>query len=452
MYAIIDIETTGGNPHRDRITEIAILLHDGKRIVREYDTLINPERKIPPFVSRMTGITDAMVAQAPRFYEVARQIIELTENAVFVAHNSSFDYHFIQSEFRSLGYEYTRQQLCTYKLSRKLMPGMESYGLGKLCNQLNIPNYSRHRAVGDAQATAILFDMLLEKQPEGFLNGGLLAGKRVINEIPAFIKNLPEKTGVYYLFDKAGEIIYIGKSNNIKKRVAGHFHANSSRKSLEMAGQIAEVNFEITGSELAALLLESDEIKKHQPLFNRRQRRHFFNFGLYSFTDSEGYINFRIEKTSHEGYPIATFSNRDMGKEFLVNLIQEHQLCQNLCGVFGTQGACFYYSVKKCLGACLGLEPAEEYNRRAEAAMDKASMPYSNLLVVDKGRTELEKFLVLIAAGKVQAMGFVMPEQVQAFTPANLENLISPAKDNRDARLIVSSFVRNKRVEKTIPL
>ena len=452
MYAIIDIETTGGNPAKDKITEIAILVHDGNQIVEEFVTLINPERKIPPFISRMTGITDSMVVHAPKFYEVARQIVELTQNTVFVAHNSSFDYHFIQNEFRGLGYEYNRQKLCTYKLSRKLLPGMDSYGLGKLCKQLNIQNHSRHRAAGDAMATARLFDILLMQNPEEFLNGGFSSNKISAIETPDYIKELPEKTGVYYLYNNAREIIYIGKSKNVRKRVASHFSGRSTRKSLEMAGQIMDVSCEITGSEMAALLLESEEIKKHQPLYNRRQRRHFFNFGLYSFTDEGGYINLRIDKTGIAELPIATFANKELGKEFLTKLIGAYQLCQNLCGMFGTNGACFFYSVKKCRGACIGLEPADDYNKRVAEAIENASMPYTDLLVIDRGRNDDEKFLVMILAGKIQAMGYANPDQMQALNPAHLQNLLRPANDNRDARLIVSSFVRSKRVEKTVPI
>ncbi|HSV88075.1 MAG TPA: exonuclease domain-containing protein, partial [Bacteroidales bacterium] len=445
------VETTGGNPFRDKITEIAVLVHDGNQIVEEFVSLINPERKIPGFISRMTGITDEMVMRAPKFYEIARELVEITRDKIFVAHNASFDYHFVRNEFKALGYDYSRQQLCTYKLSRRLLPGKASYGLGKLCRELNIENHSRHRAAGDAMATARLFDILLEKHPQGFLNGSVIAISKLVNELPDFIQTLPEKTGVYYLYNLTNELIYIGKSKNIRKRVAGHFVSQSSRKAVEMANQIKGVNYEITGSEVAALLLESEEIKKHQPIYNRKQRRHFFNYGLYSFTDENGYLNLRIDKTSNEGYPVATFSNKELGKEFLTNLIVSHNLCQNLCGLFGTSGACFYYSVKQCRGACIGLEQADEYNERVTNAIEKAAMPYPNLLVIDKGRTDDEKFLVLVLSGKIHAMGYALPDQIQAMTPGHIENMLQPASDNRDARLIVNSFVRNKRVERTVP-
>jgi DNA polymerase III subunit epsilon len=455
MYAIIDIETTGGNPYRDKITEIAVYIHDGKKVIKEYCTLINPERRIPPFITRMTGITDEMVARAPKFYEVARHLVELTNDMVFVAHNVSFDYNFVRNEFKSLGFDFTRKNVCTVKLSRKLIPGRSSYSLGRLCQELQISINNRHRAAGDALATVKLFELLLSKHPEGFLNGfpGTFNGRSAIHDAvsPEMLNNLPSKTGIYYFFNQKDEIIYIGKSRNIRQRVMSHFSSIRSQKSLEMAGQVRRIDFEETGSELAALLLESDEIKRHQPLFNRRQRRNFFNFGLFSFTDQDGYLNLKIDKTSNGQAPATSFANKEQGREFLFKLVGKYQLCQNLSGLFSTSGACFQYAVKQCRGACLGLEPPESYNRRVEEAFEYASLPAQNIIVVDKGRNYGEKFLVMIEGGKLCAMGYAEPDQMQAMTPGSLAEWLKPAADNRDTRLIISGFIRNKRIEKVIP-
>jgi DNA polymerase III subunit epsilon len=161
MYSIIDIETTGGNSKCEKITEIAVFVHDGVNVVGEFSTLVNPERNIPGFITEITGITNEMVASAPKFYEIAREIIKLTENNIFVAHNASFDYGFVCEEFRQLGYLFERDKLCTVKLCNKLIPGLRSYSLGKLCSEINIPLNNRHRARGDALATVQLFEMLL---------------------------------------------------------------------------------------------------------------------------------------------------------------------------------------------------------------------------------------------------------------------------------------------------
>lgn len=166
MFTIIDIETTGNHYKYGHITEIALFRHDGVKVVRSFSTLINPEIDIPYFITKLTGISNEMVKSAPKFYEVAREIIEITDNSIFVAHNVQFDYRFVKEEFNRLGYDYQRKTMCTVQLSRKLIPGHRSYSLGKLCNDLNININGRHRAEGDALATVKLFEILLKKNKE----------------------------------------------------------------------------------------------------------------------------------------------------------------------------------------------------------------------------------------------------------------------------------------------
>ncbi len=163
MFAITDIETTGGNYKTGKITEVAIYIFDGEKIVDSLVTLVNPECAIPWYITRITGITDEMVMNAPKFYEIARQIVELTANKIFVAHNVNFDYNFIKQEFKELGYNYNRKKICTVEMSRKYLPGFKSYSLGKICANLGIAINERHRAVGDALATVELFSLLLKK-------------------------------------------------------------------------------------------------------------------------------------------------------------------------------------------------------------------------------------------------------------------------------------------------
>jgi DNA polymerase-3 subunit epsilon len=286
MYAIIDIETTGGNPRTDKITEIAVLVHDGKKVVNEFSTLINPECKIPYYISQITGITNEMVSNAPRFYEVARQLVEITEHAVFVAHNVAFDYGFVRQEFKRLGYDFSREQLCTVRLSRKIIPGHRSYSLGNLCDVLNIQITGRHRAMGDAEATVKLFDILLQSesiaQTSFIVNPSSLPRDLHPNLDPSIFKKLPEEPGVYYFYNSKLELVYIGKSKNIRNRVLSHFSNNFSNKAIKMRAQVADISYEVTGNELIALLRESHEIKKFKPLYNRAQRRSLFRYGLFT--------------------------------------------------------------------------------------------------------------------------------------------------------------------------
>ena len=166
MYAIIDIETTGSTYKSGKITEIAIFIHDGFEIVDSFSSLINPECYISDFITRLTGIDNEMVRKAPRFHEVARKVVEMTTGTVFVAHNVSFDYKFIQEEFIRLGYDYQRKTLCTVRMGRKYLPGHRSYSLGKICGELGISINGRHRAAGDALATVKLFEMIMDRKAE----------------------------------------------------------------------------------------------------------------------------------------------------------------------------------------------------------------------------------------------------------------------------------------------
>ena len=226
MYAILDIETTGGQFNEEGITEIAIYKFDGHQIVDQFISLVNPEIPIQPFVVKLTGINNAMLRSAPKFYEVAKRIIEITEGCVLVAHNADFDYRILRTEFRRLGYDFNTKTLCTVELSKKLLPEQTSHSLGKLVRALGIPMADRHRASGDAMATVKLFKMLLDKDLEKEIISSLIKSeiqKGIAPKLLDIIANLPSKTGVYYIHNEKSKIIFIGKSRNIKKRVNQHF-------------------------------------------------------------------------------------------------------------------------------------------------------------------------------------------------------------------------------------
>jgi DNA polymerase-3 subunit epsilon len=295
MYAIIDIETTGGSAQIEKITEIAIYQHDGTQITAEFVSLVNPERNIPYFITNLTGITNEMVEDAPRFYEIAKKIIELTEGRIFVAHNARFDYSFIRQEYKSLGFNFKRNILDTVALSRKLIPGHKSYSLGNICTDLSISINGRHRASGDALATVKLFELLIAKDIE--MNGArsaLTKNTRVSKLHPQLdiskIDNIPDEPGIYYFYNEKGDLIYIGKSRNLQQRITTHLSNNSTNRAMEMRDQIADIDWERTGSELIALLKESHEIKVNKPIYNRLQRRSVFQWGIFRYTDTNGYI------------------------------------------------------------------------------------------------------------------------------------------------------------------
>ena len=310
MYAIVDIETTGGKYNEEGITEIAIYHHDGKKITDQFISLVNPERAIQPFVEKLTGINTKMLRNAPRFFEVAKRIIEITENCLIVAHNADFDYRILRMEFKRLGYNYERKSLCTVSLSKQLLPEMESYNLGKLVHSLGIPISERHRAQGDALATVKLFELLLEKDSNKEIFKSQIKAFRK-HQLPSkylsVIDELPTSTGVYYLHNAMGDILYIGKSNNIQKRVRTHL-TSSDRKAQKIQRKLHKVNFETTGSDLIALLKEQHEIKKNQPRINKEGRYRLYPVGI------------RIDKqTSYHQLLLEQVRNERLGKPPLAN-------------------------------------------------------------------------------------------------------------------------------------
>lgn len=438
MYAIVDIETTGLSPANEKITEIAIYIHDGEEIVDEFSTLINPEKKIPYRITHMTGINNQMVENAPKFYEVAKQIVELTENKIMVGHNVRFDYGFIRNEYKSLGYNYERKTLDTVKLSRKLIPGRKSYSLGRLCKDLEIENTSRHRAAGDAMATTLLFELLLsiDDHPEDISLKGIQSGVS-----KSLVENLPTSAGVYYFYNKDKELIYVGKSINIHDRVMSHLNNNLHKKAIDMKNQLVDVDYNITGSELVALLLESEEIKKNQPRYNQSQKRTYFNYGLYSFVDDNGYSNLKIIKIIDELSPLYTYSSLQEGKEHLAKLCDDYNLCQKLCGLYDTVGACFHYQIHSCKGACIGKEIYADYNKRVALSLDNYQFKSQNFFVVDKGRSEEECSVVKVENGKYAGFGFLTKEEADKDL-AMLHDCIVKYRDNKEVRRIIVSYLK----------
>ncbi|NBC82658.1 MAG: GIY-YIG nuclease family protein [Bacteroidetes bacterium] len=448
MYAIVDIETTGGMARHERITEIAIFLFDGHAIINELVTLINPERPIPYHITALTGITNEMVAEAPKFYEIAKQIIEITDKATFVAHNVSFDYGFIKQEFKNLGYTYRRPKLCTVKLSRQIIPGHPSYSLGNLCKSLNITLNDRHRAAGDALATVELFKLLLKTNQQQH-KIDFEAGFSIRGLHPQLNKQellqLPEEAGVYYFFDEQDQLIYIGKSINIQKRVISHLSNEKSRRSIDMKSAIAKIDYERTGSELVALLLESDEIKKHKPKFNRAQRRNGTNYGIYYKHNSENYICFSILKNAEqEDIPLTTFNSQREARETLYKWTEAYKLCQKLCGLYHSAGACFYYGLKECYGACCGAESPDDYNIRAQKLIDKLSFQSQNFYIVENGRDIDEKAIVKVLNGKYFGFGYVHNDFLSHNYMNGLDDCIKSYPDTRDTRIILKSYLQSK--------
>lgn len=411
-YAVVDIETTGGFAAGNGITEISILIHDGEQVVERYDTLINPLQQIPAYIEALTGITNDMVQHAPVFSEVASEIYRLLHDKVFVAHNVNFDYSFIRYQLGRCGYQLQCKKLCTVRLSRKLYPGFPSYSLGKLCGCLNITITDRHRAGGDATATAILFGLLIGRDSEGEILRALNRSSKEQALPPHLSKEqvdkLPGDPGVYYFKDQKGKVVYVGKAKNLKKRVCSHFSGNNtSRQRQDFLKSIYHVDFEVCATELMAFILEAAEIKRLWPSNNRAMKRFEQKYGIYSFEDQNGYLRLGIDKSNKTNKALFTFNSLLDGHTLLRNLIESNRLCEKLCFIQKGVGCCKGYPDQKCLGACCGEEGAEEYNIRVSEAINQLSSYQPTFALIDKGRSEDEKSCLWVEKGQFYGMGYI---------------------------------------------
>ena len=445
MYAIVDIETTGGYAGYHKITEVAVYHHDGMNITDNFRLLLNPGRSIPYFITGLTGIHAEMIKDAPAFEEVAKEIYSWLDGRVFVAHNAHFDYSFLKKEFEDAGISWSSKKLCTVRLSRRIIPGLRSYSLGRLAESLGIPIIDRHRAGGDAEATAKIFDVLLKRDNEGTIAKALKrnSGETILppNLPRSEFDKLPAKAGVYYFHDAKGKVIYVGKAINIKRRIAGHFTGDAREwNRSNIRNEIHQISFELTGTELIALLLEALEIQRLWPRYNLAQKYRVEEWGIYDYEDRKGYIRFSVTLRSRGSRPLISFTSKGDAWNFMWEKIREHQLCSKLCGLQKTAGACYEHQAGSCKGACLNLEEPLPYNQRVTGAISSISDNHESLAVIGRGRTGDERSIVLVEKGNFLGFGFV-DKSVTVSSMEEAKMYVKPAKENRMTQNIINSFL-----------
>ncbi|RYZ56430.1 MAG: DNA polymerase III subunit epsilon [Sphingobacteriales bacterium] len=437
LYAIVDIETTGSYAMGNGITEIAIVVHDGRQILHTYETLINPNRHIPLFIQSLTGISNEMVRNAPSFQEVAGHIYEILQDKVFVAHNVNFDYSFVSHHLQACGYSWTAKKLCTVRLSRKIVPGLYSYSLGKLCHQLGIEHTNHHRAGGDAMATARLFSLLVERDERSAILE-MLRGRNKEQYLPPHlpveqVETLPENPGVYYFYNAAGKVIYVGKAINIKKRVRSHFSNNKpGKQKQDFLKDIHRISFKETATELMAHILESTEIRRLWPVHNRSQRGYLPQFGLFMYEDQRGIKRLAIEKHKPIFRPIYTFNTITEGHQRLRELIREFELCPRLCNLATSHSCETAITTGDCSGNCA--EPSEVYNKRVESAIGWLEKHLPTFAYIDKGLRADQQSCILVRKGNFFGMGYIADRNL-VHNLEKLEQQLEPLQDN--------DFIRN---------
>ncbi|MEJ7610343.1 MAG: exonuclease domain-containing protein [Ferruginibacter sp.] len=430
MYAIVDIETTGGHAAANGITEIAIHVHDGERTVQHFTTLINPERSVPSFITALTGISNAMVASAPLFSDVAEKIHALLIDNIFVAHNVNFDHSFVAHHLKKCGYELNVKKLCTVRLSRKTFPGLPSYSLGRLCSSLGVCIEDRHRADGDARATEIIFNKILKEGGKEHIDKML---KRTSSEqwLPVQLEKhkitaLPPAPGVYYFHDGKGKVIYVGKAINIRKRVSSHFtHNDDGHRRQHFLRLVADITYKECANELHALVLESTEIKKLWPKYNYSQKQPGQKYALYSFEDNRGYLRLAIDKRRKNLASVYSFNLLHEGQVLVRKMIEEFGLNHKLCYIdktpFNETDLDF-------------TDEPDLYNRKVQNALQNLEAELPTFALVDSGKSENENLCFLVERGNFWGMGYI-PSNTEPINIHSLKDSLQPYADN--------DFIRN---------
>ncbi len=428
MYAIVDIETTGGHATANGITEIAIILHNGKEIEGRFQSLINPGISIPRYITSLTGITNEMVQHAPRFDQLSGNLFNLLKGRVFVAHNVNFDYSFIKHHFSEAGYDWFAKKLCTVRMARKVFPGFTSYSLGNLCRELDVIIADRHRAMGDVAATAKVFELILAADTNSVVTA-MLKGKTKDQYLPPHlpvpdIEKLPVGPGVYYFHDQKKKIIYVGKATNLQQRVKSHFSNNDGgKRKQEFLRNIHGVSFKNCSSELSALILESVEIRRIWPKYNRSQKKYHHEYGLYTYEDRNGYLRLFIEKKKKHLSPVHTFNLLHEGKVLLRKMIDEFELNETLCFITGTE-------------ASLVTEPPVLYNEKVNRAIQQLQQQLPTFLVTDHDDENAN--CILMEQGKFIGMGPVLKDYTDI---ASIKEKITIYPDNDYIRGLIYQFV-----------
>jgi len=450
--AFVDIETTGGSHFTSRVLEVGVVRVESGRVVAKYQTLLHPETEIPSFITGLTGITNQDVAGAPRFEQVADQLAEILDGAVFVAHNVRFDYAFLKMEFERLGVPFRPQLLCTVRLSRKLFPQFKTHKLASLIERHGLAAPSRHRAYDDAHCLWQFYQLCLREFDLDTIEEAVklqLRAQSIPSQLDrAQVEALPEGPGVYIFEDEDGAPLYVGKSVTVRRRVMSHFSSDYERGAeLKLAQTVKRLRAVPTHGELSALLLESDMVKELQPLYNRALRQKERVALVTQVTNADGYYSVQLED-AREISPddgvrlLAVYTTLGRARTSLHAVAARFRLCPKLMGLERTNRACFATQLGKCEGACEGREAPAEYNERFAAAFERqrvAAWPYAGPVLIHEQHPGLEG-----------SAGFVVDKwcllaRLREFEDGTVESTPEVQRFDLDRYKIIRQFLENPR-------
>ncbi|MEK8089528.1 3'-5' exonuclease family protein [Thermithiobacillus plumbiphilus] len=434
LLAILDLETTGTNPTRERITEIGLITIDPDGHTESWSSLVNPQQSVPAFIEGLTGISNAMLADAPSFEDLAEELQARLAGRVLVAHNARFDYAFLKNEFRRLNISFQARVLCTVKLSRRLFPQERHHNLDAIMNRHGLDCARRHRALGDAEVVRdFLADLVRSQEPTALQDAieHLLKDSSLPAGLDAdALAALPDRPGVYFFYGDNEAVLYVGKSVNLRSRVRAHFSGDHRlNKDLRISQQIRRVDWIETAGELGALLQEARLIKQLMPIHNRQLRHKRALCALHwnpAETGSKpavvraGEIDF--SRTEHL---YGLFKSAREAQDFLRRLCDEQGLCRKTLGLEKGKGPCFAYQIKRCQGACVGEEALHDHQARLLVELEKLRVrtwPYPGPVAIRErnartGREELhllDRWCYLGSAESLDALA-QLPAQGVAF-------------------------------------
>lgn len=437
MFAVVDVETTGGYASRHRMTEIAIVVHDGLKEVRRYSTLLNPNRAIPAGIQALTGITPEMVSEAPEFHEVSQEIRDVLAEHIFVAHNVNFDFAFVKQAFADVGIVYNPKRLCSVRYARQIQKGLRSYSLKNLVAHFGLHNPAPHRAWGDAEVTSEILAKLLAMDTEGYWQRAIRKNSGQFN-LPANLplaqyQALPEAPGVYYFLGRDGKPIYIGKARNLRKRVASHFISDKeSRRSQAFKREIYHLSFELTGSELVAGLLEDHEIRQHWPRYNRAQKQRRRRYGVYSYENQLGETCLAVNQVTVQQGFLREFYSVHEAHNWLHLQVERFSLNPSLCG--------FPYQVSEAR------VQKDKHDSGIKNLLTEMESEEGTQVIKTPGRSDEEDGFVVVNYGNCQGYGFI-PREYPVNHIEEVMDYLQPLKASITTRGLIDNALASGRYQ-----